>query len=120
MRVDCHCHILPSLDDGAASLEESVFLARKQMSWGFERIVCTPHRNRLYHNTPETVMEACERLREELVRRDIPLETVPSMEYRLVPETWPETLAAALGRQPYPRRTAHQQRPPGRRHRPRG
>lgn len=92
MRVDCHCHILPSLDDGAASLEESVFLARKQMSWGFERIVCTPHRNRLYHNTPETVMEACERLREELARQDIPLETVPSMEYRLVPETWPETL----------------------------
>lgn len=92
MRVDCHCHILPSLDDGAASLEESVFLARKQVSWGFERAVCTSHRNRLYHNTPETVTKACERLREELARRDIPLEIVPSMEYRLVPETWPETL----------------------------
>ena len=35
MKVDCHCHILPCLDDGAQSLEESVFLAGKLASWGF-------------------------------------------------------------------------------------
>ena len=29
---------------------------------------------------------------EELRRQGIPLELVPSMEYRLIPETWPETL----------------------------
>jgi len=90
--TDCHCHILPSLDDGAWSMEDSVFLAGKQVGWGFRRAVCTPHRNRLYANTPEAVMAACEMLRDELSRRSIPLELVPSMEYRLVPETWPETL----------------------------
>ena len=90
--VDCHCHILPALDDGAGKMEESLLLAQKQLSWGFRRVVCTPHRNRLYHNTPETVAAACDALRAELSRRGIPLAIVASMEYRLVPETWPETL----------------------------
>ena len=92
MTYDCHCHILPSIDDGAWAMEESVLLARKQVSWGFERAICTSHRNRLYHTTPERVREACDRLREELARQGIPLELVPSLEYRLVPETWPDTL----------------------------
>lgn len=92
MTYDCHCHILPSLDDGARTMEESVLLARKQVSWGYQRVICTSHRNRLYRNTPEMVIEACDRLREELARQDIPLELVPSLEYRLVPETWPDTL----------------------------
>lgn len=35
MKVDCHCHILPGLDDKAQTLEESVFLAGKLVSWGF-------------------------------------------------------------------------------------
>ena len=90
--IDCHCHILPCLDDGAWAMEESVLLARKQLEWGFRRVVCTPHRNRLYKNTPAIVFAACDSMRAELARREIPLELVPSMEYRLVPETWPETL----------------------------
>ena len=90
--VDCHCHILPALDDGAYSVEESVLLASCQVDWGFRRVVCTSHRNALYRNTPATVSAACTLLREELSARGIELELVPSMEYRLVPETWPETL----------------------------
>lgn len=88
MKVDCHCHILPCLDDGAQSLEESVFLAGKLASWGYERVVCTSHSSFLYRNTPETVTSACELLRKELLERGISLELVPSMEYRLIPETW--------------------------------
>lgn len=93
MKLDCHCHILPGLDDGAQTLEESVFLAGKLAQWGYERAVCTSHRTRRYQNTPFTVTEACYRLQEELDRRGIGLQLVPSMEYRLIPETWPETVA---------------------------
>ena len=88
MKVDCHCHILPGLDDGAQTLEESVFLAGKLASWGYERVVCTSHSSFLYRNTPKTVASACELLRKELLARGISLELVPSMEYRLIPETW--------------------------------
>ena len=91
-RTDCHCHILPGLDDGAGSLEESVALARRQVSWGFRKAVCTSHRVGKYPNVPEVVISTCQMLQEELLKRDIPLELNPSMEYRLIPETWPETL----------------------------
>ena len=92
MKVDCHCHILPEIDDGAWCLEVSADLARRQVAWGFERAICTSHRAYLYRNTPDIVNHACDRLREALAARGIPLELVPSMEYRLIPETWPETL----------------------------
>lgn len=91
-RTDCHCHILPGLDDGAASMEESVALARRQVSWGFRKAVCTSHRVGKYPNVPEVVVAACGKLQEELDKRGVPLELTPSMEYRLIPETWPETL----------------------------
>ena len=89
MKVDCHCHILPGVDDGAQTLEDAVFLAGKLAEWGYGRAVCTSHSTFKYRNTPATVMAACERLRAELERQGIGLELVPSMEYRLIPETWP-------------------------------
>lgn len=91
-RTDCHCHILPGLDDGARSLKESVALARRQVSWGFRKAVCTSHRVGKYPNVPEVVTATCRMLQEELRKQEIPLELTPSMEYRLIPETWPETL----------------------------
>ena len=91
-RTDCHCHILPLLDDGASCTHESVLLAKSQVKWGFRKAVCTSHRVGKYPNVPDDVIRTCEELQEELVKQNVPLELTPSMEYRLIPETWPETL----------------------------
>ena len=90
--TDCHCHILPFLDDGATCMQESVLLAKYQVKWGFTKAVCTSHRVGKYPNVPDDVIRTCDMLQEELVKQHIPLELIPSMEYRLIPETWPETL----------------------------
>ena len=90
--TDCHCHILPLLDDGATCMQESVLLAKYQVKWGFKKAICTSHRVRQYPNEPDQVKRVCDELQEELTRQEIPLELTPSMEYRLIPETWPETL----------------------------
>lgn len=90
--TDCHCHILPLLDDGATCMYESVLLAKYQAKWGFKKVVCTSHRVGKYPNVPDDVKRTCAALQEELVKQDVPLELTPSMEYRLIPETWPETL----------------------------
>lgn len=89
MKFDCHCHILPGIDDGAQTLEEAVFLAGKLVEFGYERAICTSHSSFSFRNTPDTVLPACDLLREELSRTGIPLDLVPSMEYRLIPQTWP-------------------------------
>ncbi len=41
--IDTHSHLLPGIDDGAATLEESVALARQAAAVGVREIVCTPH-----------------------------------------------------------------------------
>ncbi len=46
--VDIHSHILPGIDDGARTLEESVAMARMAAAAGTTDIVATPHANNRY------------------------------------------------------------------------
>lgn len=48
MKIDIHSHILPGIDDGARTLEESVQLVSEMAGWGFERITCTPQIGRAH------------------------------------------------------------------------
>ena len=41
--IDLHCHILPGLDDGAFSLDESLMMAEAAYESGTCGIVCTSH-----------------------------------------------------------------------------
>lgn len=41
--IDLHCHILPGLDDGAATLDDALDMARRSEEEGIETIVATPH-----------------------------------------------------------------------------
>ena len=52
MITDFHTHILPAVDDGSASLEESLAMLQLQAEQGISRVLATPH---FYanHDTPE-------------------------------------------------------------------
>lgn len=41
--IDFHSHILPGIDDGSRSVEESIALLRKEAEQGISRVVATPH-----------------------------------------------------------------------------
>ena len=41
--IDLHCHILPQLDDGSRSLEESLAMARLAVQCGVTAMAATPH-----------------------------------------------------------------------------
>ena len=92
MKLDFHSHILPGLDDGAVTLNDSIMLAKALRDWGFERVTCTPHITSLHRNTPDTIRPMFEMLTAALEEERIDLELKMSAEYRLVPETWPEVL----------------------------
>ena len=93
MKIDLHSHILPGIDDGARTLEESVELVSAMAGWGFERITCTPHITKKFRNTRESIKEKFDILCNALVDKGLDLELRMSAEYRLNPETWPEILA---------------------------
>lgn len=57
--IDTHCHLLPGLDDGPATVGESVELAAAMVAQGVTHAVCTPHLSRQF---PVSVPQAREAL----------------------------------------------------------
>ncbi len=53
--IDLHSHILPGLDDGARSLEESVAMVRLAAESGTTGLVASPHANLAYPFDPQIV-----------------------------------------------------------------
>lgn len=43
MITDFHSHILPGIDDGSRSVEESIAMLRMEAQQGIERVIATPH-----------------------------------------------------------------------------
>ena len=64
--VDIHCHILPGMDDGASSIEESLEMAEMAIADGVTHVVGTPHANGEYKFDPETIRQRRDELQEKL------------------------------------------------------
>jgi protein-tyrosine phosphatase len=65
--VDLHCHWLPGVDDGAATLAEAVAMLQGLRALGFERVIGTPHmRPGLFDNTAPALVAAFARVDAEL------------------------------------------------------
>lgn len=77
MRSELHFHLLPGVDDGPTSFDESLELAAMAVADGTGTVVCTPHaRDVDVLTVPERVRELRARLREA----QIPLELVEGVE----------------------------------------
>ena len=62
---DIHCHIVPSVDDGSDSREETMKMLRMEYTQGVRNIIATPHfRKRMFETPLETVKEQFQVLRE--------------------------------------------------------
>lgn len=93
MIIDFHSHILPGIDDGARTLEESIQIVKAMSAMGFDRITCTPHITKKYRNTPENIKERFDLLVTGMKDSGTEVDLRMSAEYRLNPETWPDILA---------------------------
>lgn len=72
VQVDMHSHVLPGIDDGAQTVEDSIYLIRKMVEAGIKKIIATPHiMIDYYRNTPETINNALAILKDELVKQQI-------------------------------------------------
>ncbi len=54
---DCHCHLLPGVDDGIGKLEETILILKKWESLGVREIWMTPHIMEDYPNMPASLKE---------------------------------------------------------------
>jgi protein-tyrosine phosphatase len=72
--IDLHCHILPGLDDGARSLEESRELALRAAVDGVRSIVATPHVRSDYPTRAARMEFGVRELRRDFDVQRIPVE----------------------------------------------
>ncbi len=81
--IDIHSHILPSVDDGAESLELSLKMAQVAVADGVTDMIVTPHCNipKIFDNYESaTLLEYFNMLKSQLRKNDIPLNLYRGME----------------------------------------
>lgn len=82
LEVDVHSHLIPGIDDGSKSIEQTLELLKEFVALGYKKVITTPH---IYHNTyPNTesiLQEAFGQLKEDLLRESIPIEIELAAEY---------------------------------------
>lgn len=82
-----HTHILPSLDDGAASMKAAVSMARIAAGDKVGTLVATPHVIRgVFESGKEDILAATGSLNEELQQEGIPVRVLAGAEYYLEPD----------------------------------
>jgi protein-tyrosine phosphatase len=102
--IDLHSHILPGVDDGPATMEDSLELARAAVAAGTKTILATPHINHDPRILPELIAAGLVELRAALAEAEIPLEVLPGGEiaiWRLIDFDDDTLRALALGGGPY-------------------
>lgn len=76
--IDIHCHILPGIDDGSLSLNESLIMSQCAAGGGTRKIVATPHYFNDYQNprpiTKTEVRQAFNELKNFLRMSKSPIE----------------------------------------------
>ena len=83
-RVDTHSHLIPGVDDGCKSVEESIACAKVLVAHGYSHAFCTPH---IWHNnrgiSRTSVPRLVRMLQAELDAAQVPLTLLPGGEMNL-------------------------------------
>ncbi len=70
--VDIHNHILPGIDDGAKTVDESIELIKGYSQFGVKDFIATPHiMHNYYPNSRETINDSLMLLKNELLKKDM-------------------------------------------------
>jgi len=72
--IDLHSHVLPGVDDGARTIEDSRELASKAASEGITTIAATPHVRHDYPTTPDRMEAEVAALRSDFSEQGIPID----------------------------------------------
>jgi len=83
-KVDIHSHLIPAIDDGAKSMQDSIELIKGLHSLGFQKIITTPHTmSHRFLNSKETILEGYKNVQAELIAQDIDIVLEVASEYYL-------------------------------------
>ena len=82
--IDIHTHLIPNVDDGSESIEETLRLARAAVDEGIRHTILTPHHNRYWiTNEKEDVIQLTKQVADEIKQAGIPLTVSACQEIRM-------------------------------------
>lgn len=73
--IDIHTHVIPFVDDGSTSLEDSLRLVKEEIEQGVDTIICTPHFDlKRYTPSKEKILENFELLKQAVKNENLNVE----------------------------------------------
>ncbi|PCJ83150.1 MAG: capsular biosynthesis protein [Flavobacteriales bacterium] len=85
LKTDMHSHLIPGIDDGAQTIEDSLELLRAMQDLGFKKVITTPHiMSDHYKNTREIILKGLDDVRNAIAKDDeLNIEIDAAAEYYL-------------------------------------
>jgi protein-tyrosine phosphatase len=102
--IDLHCHILPGIDDGPPTMDQTLALARAHVAVGVRRVLATPHVTWDIPTSAEQVATGVAQVNAALAESELPLEVLPGGEIAITKVAElddPELRGLALGGGPW-------------------
>jgi protein-tyrosine phosphatase len=81
--IDLHSHVLPGIDDGAATIDGSLDILRAAQADGIARIAATPHVRHDWPTTPDQMEQLVAQVQEAARASGIAVEVLPGGELDL-------------------------------------
>ena len=82
--VDMHSHLLPALDDGLKTMEDTVTFVKELQALGFKKLICTPHiLTDVHNNSPETILPRLAEVQQALKENNVDVEIQAAAEYMI-------------------------------------
>jgi protein-tyrosine phosphatase len=84
LSVDMHSHLLPGLDDGLQTMDQTIDFMWQLKEMGYKKLICTPHiLSDMHPNTPETILPRLEMVREAVEKAGIGIKVDAAAEYMI-------------------------------------
>ena len=82
LQADMHSHLLPGIDDGAQTVEDSLAMIKPLLEMGYKKLIVTPHiKSDIYPNSPTSIHLALKELQQALQKENIQIPIHAAAEY---------------------------------------
>lgn len=82
IKTDMHSHLIPGIDDGSQTMDETIAMLAKFESLGYSKVITTPHiMSDSYPNTPEIILAGLEKVRNEMHQLGMKIQLEAAAEY---------------------------------------
>ncbi len=81
-KVDIHSHLIPGIDDGSQTMDETIAMLAKFQSLGYKKVITTPHvMSDSFPNTSENILAGLEDVRAEIKKVGLTIQIEAAAEY---------------------------------------